>query len=74
MALLFVEATTLSGFPRALASSAIPVAAILMPMGFFFSSMAKGAERPNGFILLLWIGAISLAVGVITLGIGLLAA
>jgi len=50
----------------------IPTAAILMPAGFFFSSMGAGRTEPNGLVVLLWLGAASLAVGVITLGVRLL--
>lgn len=47
-------------------------AAILMPAGFFLSVAYRGAERPNGLIALLWLGALGLVVGVISAGIGLL--
>ena len=50
----------------------IPTAAILMPAGFFFSSMGAGRTEPNGLVVLLWLGAASLAAGVITLGVRLL--
>ncbi len=50
----------------------IPTAAILMPAGFFFSSMGAGRTEPNGLIVLLWLGAASLAAGVLTLGVRLL--
>lgn len=50
----------------------IPVAAILMPAGFFFSSMGGGRTEPNGLIVLLWLGALCLAAGVVTLGVALL--
>jgi hypothetical protein len=43
-----------------------------MPAGFFFSSIREGATEPNGLIALVWIGGLSLAVGLITLGISLL--
>jgi hypothetical protein len=32
------------------------------------------AERPNGLIVLIYLGGLSLAVGVVTLGVGLLQA
>jgi hypothetical protein len=48
------------------------VAAILMPAGFFFSSMGAGRTAPNRLIWLLWAGAVSLALGVVALGLGLL--
>jgi hypothetical protein len=45
----------------------------LFPAGFFFSSLGRSVTEPNRFILLLYAGAISLAVGVVSLGVGLLA-
>jgi hypothetical protein len=70
----YVDATGLSGFWEWLARSGVPVAAILMPGGFFFSSMGAGRERPNGLIGLVFAGAALLAIGLVTLGVGLLAA
>ena len=72
VALLYADAARLSGVLGWLARLGIPVAALLMPAGFFFSSLGSGAQRPNGFIVLLYLGAISLAVGLITLGVGVL--
>ncbi len=70
--LLYVEVSGLSGWAGWVASSAVPLAAILMPAGFFFSSMGAGRQRPNQLIWLVWIGALLLAAGVGTLGLGLL--
>lgn len=50
----------------------VPLAAILLPMGFFLSMTPSTAVEPNGFIALVYAGAASLAVGVLTLGVGLL--
>jgi hypothetical protein len=50
----------------------VPLAAILMPMGFFFSMASPTATRPNGVVVLIYLGAISLAISVLTLGVGLL--
>lgn len=72
--LLYVDATDLTGVPLLVARLGIPVAAILMSGGFFAASAGKGATRPNRFIAILWIGALSLAAGTITLGLGLLTA
>lgn len=50
-----------------------PVSAALISGGFFFSSMGRGEiTRPNKLIWLIWLGAASLAIGVVTLAIGLL--
>jgi hypothetical protein len=40
-----------------LARLAIPAAAVLMPTGFFLSSMDDGATEPNGLVVLRWLGA-----------------
>ncbi len=45
-----------------------------MPAGFFFSSVGRGATKPNRSVVLLYLGAASLAIGVVSLGIGLLVA
>jgi hypothetical protein len=55
-----------------IARSGVPIAAILMPAGFFFSSAGAGRTEPNRFIWLVYAGATSLAIGVVTLGIGVL--
>ncbi len=72
--LLLTEATALAGFWRWLAGTGVLVAAIAMPAGFFFSAMGKGRERPSRWIAILYLGALSLVAGLITLGIGLLTA
>ena len=55
-----------------LARIGVPVAAILLPMGFFLSMTSPSAAQPNGFISLIYAGAAFLASGVLTLGVGLL--
>jgi hypothetical protein len=72
--LLYVDATGLSGLPLWIGRLGIPIAAILMSGGFFAASAGKGATRPNRFIAILYLGAASLAAGVISLGLGLLTA
>jgi hypothetical protein len=71
---VLTDATTLDGLAGWVARSGIPLAAILMPAGFFLSSTGEGRTEPNRLIWLVWIGAILLAAGAITLGIGLLTA
>ena len=71
---LYVDAAALSGPLGAVARDGIPLAAILMPAGFFFASAGHEATRPNAFVWLLYAGGVSLAAGAIALGIGLLAA
>jgi hypothetical protein len=70
----FADAAGMTGAAGWAARSAIPVAAILMSAGFFLSSMGAGRTSPNRLILLVYAGAISLALGALSLGIGLLAA
>jgi len=68
------DATNLHGVAGQVAHSGVPLAAILMSAGFFFSSMGRGEiHQPNRLIWLVWLGALSLAAGVVTLGVGLLA-
>lgn len=69
---LYVDATTTTGIVGVLARNAVPLAAILMPAGFFLSSIGSGRTRPNRLIWLVYAGAISLAVGVVVLGLALL--
>jgi hypothetical protein len=72
--LILVGAADVSGLWGTIARSGVPLAAILMPAGFFFSSMGRGATQPNRLIWLLYAGAVSLTLGVTALGIGLLTA
>jgi hypothetical protein len=53
---------------------AFAAAPILMPLGFFLSVTRPDAQRPNAVISLVYLGGLSLAVGAVTLGVGLLAA
>lgn len=69
---VLVDATDLQGFWQWVARDGVPLAAILMPAGFFFSAIGRGRTRPNRFVVLIWLGAASLTAGVLTLGIGLL--
>ncbi len=47
-------------------------APILIPAGFFFSVIPVQASKPNRWIALVYLGALVLAVGTVSLGIGLL--
>jgi hypothetical protein len=51
---------------------AVPLAAILISSGFFFSVLEPGATQANGAVFLIYAGAVVLAVGVVSLGVGLL--
>ncbi|MFE9205549.1 hypothetical protein [Micromonospora sp. NPDC007230] len=74
VALLYVDATDLSGAFLWTARLGVPVAAILMSAGFFASSAGRNVTAPNRFVWVLWVGALALAAGVVSLGVGLLTA
>lgn len=69
---VFADAAAVTGFHEDLARRAVPLAAILMPAGFFLSAAGEGATRPNRLVLLVHAGAVSLAAGVVALGVALL--
>jgi len=71
--LLYADAAGLTGAWNWIARSGVPLAALLMPAGFFFSSMGQGRTRPNGLVVLVFAGAGALALGLASLGVGLLA-
>ena len=52
----------------------VPLSAILISAGFFFSVLPPTATQASGAVSLIYAGALILAVGVVTLGIGLLRA
>jgi hypothetical protein len=69
----FVDATDLTGLAEWVARAFVPIAALLLPGGFFLSATARGATAPNRLVALVPAGAVVLAIGLVTLGIGLLA-
>jgi hypothetical protein len=69
---ILADATDLGGPVGSLARGGVPLAAILMPAGFFFSSAGRDVTRPNRLVALVYAGATVLAAGVVALGIGLL--
>lgn len=74
VALLYVDGTALSPGAKALARWSIAAAPILMPLGFFLSVASPRAERPNGLLALVYVGAASLMTGTIVLGLGIVLA
>ncbi|HEX5596455.1 MAG TPA: hypothetical protein VFX61_10630 [Micromonosporaceae bacterium] len=72
IAVVFTDATGAHGIAAWVSRLSIPLAAILMPLGFFLASTGGGRTEPNGLISVLWLGAASLTVGVVTLGLLLL--
>jgi len=69
---LYVDAAGVSGALGVVAREGIPLAAILMPAGFFLSSAGVERTSPNALIWLLYAGAVALGAGVVALGVGLL--
>ena len=50
----------------------VPLTAILISAGFFFSVLPPAATEPSQAVRLIYVGAVILAISVISLGIGLL--
>ena len=50
----------------------VPLAAVLISAGFFFSVLPPNAAEAGSAVFLIYIGALVLAISVVTLGIGLL--
>jgi hypothetical protein len=44
-----------------------------MPAGFFLSVLGKDPQKPNRFVMLLYVGAAALTVGLVLGGAGLIA-
>jgi hypothetical protein len=74
VALLYVDQAELSDGFKHLVRFSFAAAPILMPLGFFLSVVSPRAERPNGVIVLVLLGGLSLAVGAVTLGVGMIRA
>lgn len=72
--LRYVDEAELSAPWKRFARIAAPLAAILVPAAFFLSVLSPQATEPNGLIVLAYLGALVLAAGVLTLGVGLLRA
>jgi hypothetical protein len=50
----------------------VPLSAILISAGFFFSMLPPTATQASGAVALIYAGAVILALAVVTLGVGLL--
>ena len=72
VALRYVDEAALSERMRWVVRLALPVAAVLMPLAFFLSVLSPDATEPNALINLAYLGGISLAAGLLTLGVGLI--
>src|SRR5215472_12690346 len=69
---MLADAATLPAPLLWLVRIGVPLAAILISAGFFFSVLPPTATQANGAVSLIYVGAVILAVGVVTLGVGLL--
>ena len=72
--LRYVDEARLSIGWKTFVRSSVPSAAILLPVGFFFSVLSPAATTPNSVIYACFVGAALLAAGLFTLGVGLLRA
>ena len=70
--LLLVDQADLSSEGRWLVRYALVAGPILMPLGFFLSIASPRAQSPNQLIYLVPLGGLSLSVGAVVLGLGLL--
>lgn len=71
---LLADTAALTGLWDWVARSGVAVAALLMPGGFFLASLGAGRDRPNGLVAMVFAGAAVLALGLASLGVGLLTA
>jgi high-affinity Fe2+/Pb2+ permease len=69
--LRYVDEANLSNAMKWLVRGSTPIAAILVPAGFFLSVLPPAAKAPNRLIYLAYVGAVLLALGVLVLGVGL---
>lgn len=69
--LRYVDETALSRRARDFVRHAVPAAAVLLPVAFFLSVASPHAREPNALVSLAYLGAVLLAAGLLTLGIGL---
>ncbi|HSL01315.1 MAG TPA: hypothetical protein VK869_13355 [Rubrobacteraceae bacterium] len=72
VALRYVDEATLSEGMKWVVRLAFPTAAILTPAAFFLSVLSPQATEPNALIYLAYVGGVVLAVGLLTLGVGLI--
>lgn len=73
-ALVLVDHASLGDGWKQLVRSSFPASAILLPAAYFLSVLGPNAEEPNRLINLAYLGAVLLAAGMLTLGVGLLQA
>jgi hypothetical protein len=69
--LRYVDEANLPKWLKTVARHSIPAAAVLLPAAFFLSVLSPESTQPNAMIYLAYVGAVSLACGVLVLGVGL---
>jgi hypothetical protein len=74
VSLMLVDDADLADGWKQVVRTAFPLAALLLPIAYFLSIVRTDAQRPNRIVNLAYVGAISLVIGMITLGVGLLRA
>ena len=74
VAIVLVDHAELGDGWKQVVRTTIPTAALLLPIAFFLSITRPDAERPTRLVNVAYLGAITLTVGMLTLGIGLLRA
>jgi hypothetical protein len=74
VAIVLVDHAELGDGWKQVVRTTIPAAALLLPIAFFLSIARPDAERPTRLVNVAYLGAITLTVGMLTLGIGLLRA
>ncbi len=65
--LRYVDEATLPGAFKSFVRHSIPAAAVLFPAAFFLSVLSPEATEPNALINLAYVGAVSLAAGLLVL-------
>jgi hypothetical protein len=70
--LRYVDEAALGSFWKWVARLGAPIAALLIPAGFFLSTLSPATERAGVLVNLAYPGAAALALSVLTLGVGLI--
>jgi hypothetical protein len=74
VALVLVDHAELADGWKQVVRTSFPTAALLLPIAYFLSIVRPDAERPNRLVNLAYLGGVTLTIGMVTLGIGLLRA
>ena len=72
VALRYVDEAALSEGMKWVVRVAFPLAAVLMALGFFLSVIPEEAREPDALIYLTYVGGVVLAVGLLSLAVGLI--